>query len=164
MGQSEANRNKLSGFYRRSIAERLRILRQEGFLDSAQVDALLSGRPLLTCETADKMVENVIGVFGLPLGVAVHFVIDGRPMAVPMVVEEPSVVAAVSGAARRAREGGGFVCESDDPVLVGQVVVVGLGDIGRAKRALYKHKEDILNLANTLHPRLVARSACPARS
>jgi len=157
MGRSDSNPSKLSGFYRRSIAERLQILRQEGFLENDQVDALLSGRPLLMSETADKMVENVIGVFGLPLGVAVHFVIDGRPMVVPMVVEEPSVVAAVSGAARRAREGGGFVCESDDPLVIGQVVVVELGDIGQAKRALYKHQEDILNLANTLHPRLAAR-------
>lgn len=147
MGQTE---DKLSGFYRRSIVERLQLLRQEGYLDSEQVARL-------TCETADKLVENVIGVFGLPLAVAVHFVIDGRPMVVPMVVEEPSVVAAVSGAARRAREGGGFVCESDDPLLVGQIAIVGLSDIGRAKRALYKHQEDILNLANTLQPRLAAR-------
>ena len=84
--------------------------------------------PLLAVTAADKMIENVVGVFGLPLAVAPNFLVNGRDYIVPMAVEEPSIVAGVSSAAKLARESGGFRVSSTDPVLIGQILISGAGD------------------------------------
>ena len=103
------------------------------------------------------MIENVIGVFGLPLGLGLNFVINGRDYVVPLVVEEPSIVAALSSAAKMARVGGGFTSESDAPILLGQVQVVDVQHPSRAQQAVLQNRDRILNLANSLHPKMVAR-------
>src|SRR5690606_33165131 len=101
--------------------------------------------------------ENVIGVLGLPIGLGLNFRINGRDYVVPMAVEEPSIVAAISAAAKLARECGGFVATSTPPVLIGQIQVIGVPDMQHARAAVLEKKRDILDLANSFHPRMVAR-------
>ena len=84
---------------------------------------------------ADRVVENAVGVYALPLGVGLNFVVNGRDVLVPMAVEEPSVIAAASNAARMVREGGGFVAEADDPVMTAQIEIVGVDDPDAARKA-----------------------------
>ena len=146
-----------SGFYRMAVDERIDALVELGLLDRENAQALKSGRPLLDAARANRMIENVIGVFGLPLGVATNFVINGREYLVPMVVEEPSIVAGVSGAAKLARAGGGFDATATESLLVGQVQVVDLPDIQAACDALKTAAPELLALANGLHPNMVER-------
>ena len=103
------------------------------------------------------MIENVIGVLGLPIGLALNFLINSKEYAVPLVVEEPSIVAALSAAAKLARGSGGFTTTSTDPILIGQIQVIDLPDMNRAKAAILEHKQEIIDLANSFHPRMVAR-------
>ncbi|MCB0057290.1 MAG: 3-hydroxy-3-methylglutaryl-CoA reductase, partial [Caldilineaceae bacterium] len=104
--------SRLSGFYQKSVAERTAIVAQWAGLTPAEVAVLYDG---LSVAQADKLVENVVGRYSLPLSIGANFVINGRDVLVPMVVEEPSVVAAVSFAAKLARMGGGFRTGSTEP-------------------------------------------------
>lgn len=140
-----------------TINERVDALLERKCLDPAAADRLKSGAMFLPAQIADKMIENVIGVFGLPLAVAPNFRINGRDYIVPMVVEEPSVVAAVSGAARLARVTGGFTVEADDPLLIGQILLTGVTDSDAVVRQLEGHRSELLALANRLQPNLGAR-------
>ena len=149
--------SRIPNFFRLSVAERIDALRQRGLLSVGDQRLLASGEHGLSLPVADKMIENVVGVFGLPLGLGLNFLINGRDYAVPLVVEEPSIVAGLSGAARVARLGGGFAAESTDPVLIGQVQVVGAPDPEAARQRLIDEREAILALANSLHPKMVAR-------
>ena len=149
--------SRIPNFFRLSVAERIDALRQRGLLSAGDQRLLASGDHGLTLPVADKMIENVLGVFGLPLGLGLNFLINGRDYVVPLVVEEPSIVAGLSGAARLARLGGGFTAESTSPVLIGQVQVVGAPDPEAARQRLIDEKEAILALANSLHPKMVAR-------
>ena len=149
--------SRISGFYKRNVQERLRILTDKGFLTAEQYEKLRSLQALITAEDADKIIENVIGVFGLPVGLGLNFLINGKDYIIPMVVEEPSIVAAVSSAAKTVRQAGGFKSESTDPILIGQIQVVDIKNTSRAKQAVIQNKEEILSLANNLHPKLVAR-------
>ena len=151
------NSSLLSGFYRLSIDERIRALRKQGILGEDEADRLSGGVPLLPRQIADKMVENVVGVFGLPFAVAPNFLVNGKNYIVPMVVEEPSVVAAVSGAAKLIRESDGFRSVADDPLLTGQVQIVGVDDADKAVQSLYAARDELLTIANDLQPNLVAR-------
>ena len=148
---------RIPAFYKLSVSERLRAVRQQGLLSNQDCQALSSGEHTLSIQSADKMIENVIGVMGLPVGLGLNFLINGREYAVPLVVEEPSIVAALSSAAKLARAGGGFKTESSEPVLIGQIQIVNVQHPGRAKAALIERKNEILNLANSLHPNMVAR-------
>ncbi|MFT3708946.1 MAG: hydroxymethylglutaryl-CoA reductase, degradative [Archangium sp.] len=147
--------SRLSGFHKLPVADRLgtvaRIMRL-----STEESSALNGNAL-TIETANQMIENTVGVFGMPLGLGLNMQVNGRDYIVPMAVEEPSVVAAVSFAAKIAREGGGFNAEADDPIMIGQVQVTGYGDAAVAAKALVDHKEQILALANSFHPSMLAR-------
>ncbi len=149
--------SRIPNFFRLSVADRIEMLRQRGLLNSNDLRLLASGDHGLTVPVADKMIENVVGVFGLPLGLGLNFLINGRDYVVPLVVEEPSIVAGLSGSARIARLGGGFTAEGSDPVLIGQVQVVGPQDPEIARGKLLQEKEAILALANSLHPKMVAR-------
>ena len=151
------NRSRIPNFFRMDVEERIRALRDRGLLTDDDLRALASGEHTLKLHIADKMIENVVGVFGLPLGLGLNFLIDGRDVIVPLSVEEPSIVAGLSGAARTARLSGGFHTEVTDPILIGQVQVVNVADTEFAKRALLERKQEILNLANSLHPKMVAR-------
>jgi hydroxymethylglutaryl-CoA reductase len=148
---------RIPNFFKMSIGERIAALHHRGLISDDDVRALNAGEHTLRLPIADKMIENVIGVFGLPLGVALNFLINGRDYVVPLVVEEPSIVAGLSGAARIARLGGGYEATSTDPILIGQVQAVNIDDVDRARRALLDRKVEILALANSLHPKMQAR-------
>ena len=120
--------------------------------------ASLFGTSGLTADAASHMVENAIGVYGLPLGVATNFQINGRDVLIPMVIEEPSVIAGASLAARLAREGGGFTTSSDEPVMIAQVQVLNLVNPYAARLALLAQKQRLLDYANTTDPLIVSLS------
>ncbi len=147
----------LARFYRKTMPERIDLLEDKAFITPQHAEALRRGHHVLTPERADRMVENAIGVFGLPLGLGLHFRINGKERVVPMAVEEPSIVAAVSAAAKLARPSGGFETASDDPVAIGQIVIQGLADPAAAREAVMAARKKICRLANSLHTRLVAR-------
>jgi hydroxymethylglutaryl-CoA reductase len=156
-GDESVSESKLSGFHKLSIPERVRAICDRGLLSEEDSRALLSGDRLLTLSNADAMIENVVGVMGLPVGLALNFLVNGKDYVVPLSVEEPSVVAALSFAAKTARPGGGFRTASTEPILIGQIQVVDVPHAVRARQTLLQRKQEVLNLANSLHPRLVAR-------
>ena len=147
--------SRLSGFHKLPVADRLGTVSRMMRLTNEEISALQGDG--LSTEMANQMIENAIGTFSLPLGLGLNMQVNGRDYIVPMAVEEPSVVAAVSFAAKIAREGGGFTAEADDPVMIGQVQVTGYGDPSEASKALVAHKEQILALANSFHPAMLAR-------
>ena len=114
----------------------------------AEAAALLATPGALRLDLADGMIENVIGTFELPLAVAGNFQVNGRDVLVPMVVEEPSVVAAASFMAKLAREAGGFETSSSAPLMRAQVQVLGLTDPQGARQALLRRRDEILATAN----------------
>jgi hydroxymethylglutaryl-CoA reductase len=148
--------SKLSGFHKLPMVERLNTLTKM-FKLTAEESASLNGNGSLDHVTANQMIENAVGTFHLPLGVGLNMVVNGREYIVPMAVEEPSVVAAVSFAAKIVREGGGFIAESDDPIMIGQVQLTRYGNPDEACQKLVAHKEQILALANSFHPSMLKR-------
>ena len=149
--------SRIPNFFRMPIQARITALHERGLLTDADLRLLESGDHTLKRHVADKMIENVVGVLGLPLGLGLNFLINGRDYVVPLSVEEPSIVAGLSGAARTARLSGGFDAAATDPILIGQVQLVDAADPDRAAETLLAHKQDILDLANSLHLRMVAR-------
>ena len=150
--------SRITGFYRLSPDERRRTLAELAGVPAEDFAALDPGA--LTIDIADGMIENVVGVYGLPFAVAVNFTIDGADALVPMAVEEPSVVAAASNAARLARPGG-FTTEVSRPVMIGQIQVTHVADVELAAAALRGHAELLLTDARRLVPRLAERGGGP---
>ncbi len=144
-------------FHKLSVKERVRSVRDRGLLSSQDTKALLNGDTMLDVSDADNMIENVIGVMGVPVGLAVNFLINGKDCVVPLAVEEPSIVAALSFAAKTARASGGYSTSSDEPILIGQIQLVDVPNPSKARQILERRKDEVLNLANSLHPRMVAR-------
>ncbi|MBL6749944.1 MAG: hydroxymethylglutaryl-CoA reductase, degradative [Nevskia sp.] len=155
--QDAQDKARFPEFYKLSVADRVRVIHERGWLSGEDYQALISGDHTLKINKADKMIENVVGVMGLPVGLGLNFLINGRDYVVPLVVEEPSIVAALSSAAKVVRGAGGFATESTEPVLIGQVQVVDVPHVAKAQAALLQRKGEILNLANSLHPQMVAR-------
>jgi len=151
------DRLRIPEFYKLSVDERVRAVHERGLLTPSDFRALASGRHTLDLSAADRMVENVVGVMGMPLGLGMNLLVNGREYIVPMVVEEPSVIAAVGSANKLIRQTGGFRARASDPILIGQIQIVDLGDIDKAKRAILDHKREIISLANSFHPNMVAR-------
>ena len=149
--------SRIPNFFKMGVEARIAALRDRTALTDDDLRALETGAHTLKLHVADKMIENVVGVFGLPLGVGLNFLVDGRDVIVPLSVEEPSIVAGLSGAARTARLSGGFATEVTDPILIGQVQVVNVADVEPARQALLHRKDEVVNLANSLHPKMVAR-------
>jgi hydroxymethylglutaryl-CoA reductase len=149
--------SRIPKFYKLSVPERLRILNERKIITNDDYRIMSNGKTGLQPNQADKIVENVIGVFNLPMGLGLNFLINGKDYIIPMVVEEPSIIAAVSAAAKLARSKGGFTSESTDPILIGQIQVVDVEHTSKAQHAILQKKEEILNLANSLHPKLIAR-------
>ncbi len=147
----------IPAFHKLSIEERVRTIRDRGLISQEDYKSLLAGRNVLSLDNAGAMIENVVGVMGLPVGLGLNFLVNGKDYVVPMAVEEPSIVAAVSYAAKTAREAGGFTTESTEQLLIGQIQIMDVPHPTRARAKLLRHKEEVLNLANSLHPRLVAR-------
>lgn len=150
-------RSRLDGFHRRTIAERIDWLEQSGLIDAQRAERLRRGEYVLPADRADRMIENVVGVFGLPFAIAGNFVVDGEPRLVPMVVEEPSIVAGLCGAARRASRGGGFRTDFDESLLAGQIQLVDLADPLAAAEAIESARDELLARANSALGRLEAR-------
>ena len=149
MGKS----SRIPGFYKLSLEERVEGVRRFAALSEEEV-AILSGGGL-SLDRAEGMIENVVGLYALPLGIAVNFLINGRDYLIPMAIEEPSVVAGASHAAKLVRQGGGFLAESTGPVMIGQVQVLDVEDPVIAKRDLLAAKERLLEVANAQHPTIV---------
>jgi hydroxymethylglutaryl-CoA reductase len=144
----------ISGFYRLSVKERIKKLKDYAGLDKEDV-ALLETFGALDVSIADRMIENVVGTFPLPLGIATNFRINNKDYLIPMVLEEPSVVAAASNAARMARKEGGFIASSTEPVMIGQIQVTDIADPNQGKTAILENKTNFLELANAQDPILV---------
>ena len=154
-GQNQPPSSRIPDFFKLSVAERTHTLKALGHLSDDDL-ALLDDAGLQVGR-ADGMIENVIGVFGLPLGLGLNFLINGVDRVVPLVVEEPSIVAGLSGAARLFRLSGGFEAHASEPLLIGQVQVGDMPDIQAAHEALVAKSEAIIGLANSLHPKMLAR-------
>jgi hydroxymethylglutaryl-CoA reductase len=141
-------------FYQMDLAQRLQVLRATSAL-SAEELAVFSSQGGLSAEQADLMIENVVGIYGLPLGIAQHFVINGRTVLVPMAVEEPSVVAAASYMAKLAQAGGGFTAKASAQEMIGQLQILDVADIPAAEKALLAAREQIMAQAAEADPMLV---------
>jgi hydroxymethylglutaryl-CoA reductase len=148
--------SRISGFYNMTLEERRAKLAETlSSLPGADQtpDSLLpftSGG--LSPEAADHMIENVVGLFSLPLGIALNFMVNGRDVLVPMTLEEPSVVAGASFMAKLARAGGGFRATTTDPLMIGQMQVINLTNLEEAKLKLYEHKAELLAEADSIDP------------
>lgn len=147
--------SRIEGFYRLSPAQRLHKVSEFAIFDDQQTTALHGGQ--LGIDRADKMIENVIGTYELPLGVATNFTINGRDYLVPMVVEEPSIVAGASYAARMARESGGFVASHTDPIMIGQIQLINIPDMPQAQSAIAAARMRLIEHANRQSHSMVAR-------
>ncbi|MEA1904555.1 MAG: hydroxymethylglutaryl-CoA reductase, degradative [Candidatus Hadarchaeota archaeon] len=150
MGKS----SRISGFYRLSVEGRLRLVKEFAGLTDREVE-VLRRTGALEAEQADRMIENVVGTMELPLGIAVNFRINGRDYVIPMAIEEPSVVAAASNAAKMARVKGGFRASSTEPLMIGQIQLTGVQNPSKARDVILSEKEEILKMANEQDPVLV---------
>jgi hydroxymethylglutaryl-CoA reductase len=148
--------SRIPGFYQRSIEERVSLLESLGHLSPDSAAHLLRGGGL-EVEVADVMSENVVGTHGLPLSLGLNFRVNGRDFVVPMAVEEPSVVAAASNAARLVRISGGFVGEADAPVMTTQIQLDAVPDVASAPEVIASRREELIALADASIPRMVAR-------
>jgi hydroxymethylglutaryl-CoA reductase len=149
--------SRIPEFYKLSVADRVRLVREKGMLSKDDYLALATGEHTLKVHHADRMIENVIGVMGLPVGLGLNFLINGREYVVPLVVEEPSIVAALSSAAKLVRNCGGFETRSTEAILIGQIQMVDVPHPSKARALLLQRRDEVINLANSLHPNLVAR-------
>ena len=148
--------SRLQGFYQLNPFERLQMVKSFDGLCDEDMRVLHGGQGTLSVERADKMIENVIGTYNLPLGIATNFQINGRDYLIPMVVEEPSIVAGASYAAKLVREGGGFAASHSEPLMIGQVQIVGVKAPQSARHDILSRKDEILSIANAQSRSLVA--------
>ncbi len=147
--------SRLEGFYRKPLAERSQLVIDWAGLSSIDAAALQSGG--LEVGAADRMVENAVGIFSLPMGIATNFCVNGKDRLIPMVIEEPSVVAACSFAAKLALSGGGFEAWASEPLMISQIQVLDMPDLERAAENVRAHKAELMRQADAVHAGLVAR-------
>ncbi|PVX23686.1 MAG: 3-hydroxy-3-methylglutaryl-CoA reductase, partial [Candidatus Bathyarchaeum sp.] len=147
--------SQISGFYKLTPQERINHVKDFADLTDQEVK-ILQSTGALEMELADRMIENVVGTFPLPLGIAMNFLINKKDYMIPMAIEEPSVVAAATYAAKMAREKGGFSTSSTDPVMIGQIQAVEIQDPFAAKMKILSAKKEILQKANDQDPMLVS--------
>ncbi|MGC8974749.1 MAG: hydroxymethylglutaryl-CoA reductase, degradative [Thermoprotei archaeon] len=147
--------SRLPGFHKLTLSERVEKLKELANLSDDDVRLLLK-EGTLPLEIADKMIENVVGTLSLPLGIATNFLINSREYLVPMAIEEPSVVAAASNAAKMLREGGGIKAQATESLMIAQIQLVGVAAPHNAKYLIYEHKEEIKEIANATNPLLVS--------
>jgi hydroxymethylglutaryl-CoA reductase len=151
-----ARTSRFPGFYKVTVQERRALVAETTGVEAENMATALDGGGL-DAETADKFVENVLGTYALPFGVCLNVRVNGRDRVVPMVIEEPSVVAAASNAAKMVREGGGFVVEADPPVMIAQVQIREVPHAEAGAARVRDHAAEILRLADSVLPGLVAR-------
>lgn len=149
--------SRIVGFYRLDVAERIKHLSAWLEDDPKRLAEILHGTEGLSLSTAEHMIENVVGVFGLPFGIATNFLINGRDYLIPMAVEEPSIVAACSNSAKVVRLGGGFTTYSDSPIMIGQIQVLEIPDIQQALAKIEQERERLIALANDPTSSIVKR-------
>src|SRR3989441_1172412 len=146
--------SEVSGFYKKSPDDRWQVIQSFGELSDAEIETIRN-TGALKFDQVDRMIENVVGAMPIPLGIAVNFRINERDYLVPMAIEEPSVVAAASNAARMARERGGFSASTSGPIMIGQIQLVGVSDPHGARMTILHHRDEILSIANEKDPMLV---------
>jgi hydroxymethylglutaryl-CoA reductase len=152
--------SRLPGFYQQSLEQRQAIVSEWAGLSDDDAP-ILSGTIGLSAVVADHMVENAVGTFGLPLGIATNFVVNGRDVLVPMAIEEPSVVAGASFAARLARECGGFSCSSSEPLMISQIQILDLANPYAARLDVLASKTHLIEIAQGVDPMLVQAGGGP---
>ncbi|MDX9999809.1 MAG: hydroxymethylglutaryl-CoA reductase, degradative [Polyangia bacterium] len=148
--------SRIPGFYKMTVEARLEALTSAAAL--TMEDACLLGGTQgtsLSVEVADRMVENCVGVFGLPIGIGVNLLVNGMDRLVPMAVEEPSIIAGFSHGAKLLRDGGGISTESTEPLMIGQIQVLDVPDLEAAMEAIEAFRHNLLADANSLDPALV---------
>ncbi len=141
--------SRLSGFFRHSVQERRNLVKKLANLTDEQVQSLAASGEL-DDDSADRMIENVIGTMSLPVGIATNFVIDGKHYLIPFCLEESSVVAAASNMAKRCLEMGGFSTQNDAPMMIGQLQILDCSDIEGAQLAIHQAREELISLCNSL--------------
>ncbi|HXW94182.1 MAG TPA: hydroxymethylglutaryl-CoA reductase, degradative [Nitrososphaerales archaeon] len=147
--------SRFEGFYKLPIDKRMEALKEFASLTDEEMKTLANTGGL-PAEVADHMIENVVGGYTYPLGIAMNFRINGKDYLVPFALEEPSVVAAASNAAKMARVKGGFTVTNTGPVMIGQIQIVNVPKPDTAKARLLAHKDDLLKKANEQDPMLVS--------
>ncbi len=145
----------ISGFYKLTPNERLALVKEFANLSDEEC-VLLQNTGSLPLDLADRMIESVVGAISIPLGIGVNFLVNKRDYLIPMAIEEPSVVAAASYAAKMVRDGGGFHASSTPPVMIGQIQAVATKDPYAARMRVIQAKEEILKKANDQDPVLVS--------
>ncbi|WP_026908811.1 hydroxymethylglutaryl-CoA reductase, degradative [Paucisalibacillus globulus] len=148
--------SRIPGFYKKTVEERRELLREALEFEDNELN-ILSSQEALPIETADKMIENVIGTFPLPLGLGLNFLINGKDYIIPMAVEEASIVASASHIAKIVRDAGGFKTEASERIMIGQIQIVGCADFNAAKQSLLDSKQELIEAANAAYPSIVAR-------
>ena len=146
--------SRIPGFYKLSVEERLKKVAELVNLTEEEID-LLRKEGNLDLEIADRMIENVIGTMAYPFGIATNFLINEKDYLIPMVIEEPSVVAAASNAAKMTRSKGGIHTSSTGPIMIGQIQLVNVKDPYAQKMRILEEKEEILKIANEQDPVLI---------
>ncbi|MGD0979797.1 MAG: hydroxymethylglutaryl-CoA reductase, degradative [Candidatus Bathyarchaeia archaeon] len=145
----------ISGFYKLSPEQRLAAVKEFADLTDEETE-LLQNTGSLPMDLADRMIENVVGAFPVPLGMGTNFLINKRDYLIPMAIEEPSVVAAASYGAKMVRDGGGFYTSSTPPIMIGQIQVVNVKDPYAARMRVIQSRDEILKKANEQDPVLVS--------
>ena len=149
-----AKSSKISGLHKMSLEDRVRFVKEFAGLTEEEA-SLLGQSSVLGLETAERMIENVIGTFELPLGLVPNMQVNGREVLIPIAVEESSVVAAMANAGKMARSGGGFFASTSGPLMIAQIQCVNLSDPFAAKQRILERTEEIIQLCNEQDPILV---------
>ena len=152
--------SRIPGFYNFNLEERLTEIARRSDLSAGDI-AILKGDTSLTLDQADHMIENVVGLFSLPLGIALNFVVNGREVLVPMAVEEPSVVAGASFMAKLVRTGGGFLADSTAPEMIAQIQVLDVPDLDSACKKVLEGKDRLLSESAQVDPLLIKLGGGP---
>ena len=142
--------SRISGFYNLTIEERRAKLAEVSHRTPEDLLPFTTGG--LSAESADHMIENVIGMYALPVGIGLNFMVNGRDVLIPFVVEEPSVVAGASFMAKLARAGGGFTATTTEPLMIGQMQLINVVNMNEARLKIYEHKAELLATADAIDP------------
>ncbi|WP_033829692.1 hydroxymethylglutaryl-CoA reductase, degradative [Bacillus andreraoultii] len=149
-------KNYLHKFYKKTRLERIDALRKAKVISEEDANLLKNGLSIPS-EVANNMIENQIGIYELPLGAAMNFLIDGKEYIVPMAIEEPSVVAAASSAAKIINKAGGFKTDIQNRTMIGQIALKDVANVKEAEHIILEHKANILQIANEAKPSIVKR-------
>ncbi|VWL84838.1 hydroxymethylglutaryl-CoA reductase, degradative [Oceanivirga miroungae] len=143
--------NKFGGYYKKSREERIKILKDLEYIDEKMYNYLIEEKSLENYK-ADKMIENELGIFGIPFGIATNFLINGKEYIVPMATEEPSVIAAASNGAKIIAKNGGITSKvQENRQMIGQICLYDIDDFSKSLKILEENKEKLINLANKYH-------------